>query len=177
MPENPFDLADEDENEAEVESEANQSFAELRKAFKRSERQRKAIEAELEPLREFKAHVEQEQRKGQIETVFQQVGLSPKHAVLFERVNPEAEVTPEAVQAFASEYELVTQAGDPVSAPEQPQGFTPITTGTPPAVGTLTNDDVKSLLAQGRTDEVRRAYEQGRVEQVEVPWSQGQTFQ
>jgi len=173
MTENPFDLDDDVEADEEPSEAAgdNSSFAELRKAYKRTERQNKAFEKELTELREFKTTVVQEQRKGQIESVFTEVGLSPKHALLFEKVNPEAEITPEVVQTFAAEYDLITQAGASVEAPAQ--GFTPVTTGTPSSVSTLTNEDVKKMLAAGEVDAVRKAFEGGRVEQPEVPWPTG----
>jgi hypothetical protein len=174
MAENPFAL-DEDVEEDEEQSEApseNQSFAELRKAYKRTERQNKAFEKELADLREFKSTVVQEQRRGQVESVFKEVGLSPKHALLFEKVNPEAEITPEVVQTFAAEYDLITQAGDSVQAPEvAPTGFTPVVTGTSPAAGMLTHSDIKEMLARGETQAVEKAYEQGRVIKEVAPWA------
>ena len=98
--EDPFALDDDveeaDENQVD---DGNKSFADLRKAYKRSERQLKANEKELEDLRVFKQTVVTEQRKGAIETTFKEVGLSPKHALLFEKVSPDVEVTPEVVQA------------------------------------------------------------------------------
>lgn len=181
MAENPFDLIEDDEeetNENEVEAgESNKSFADLRKAYKARDRQVKALEKELEPLREFKTQVEAERRNVALETVFKEVGLSPKHAVLFSKVNPEAEITPEVVQSFAAEYDLITQTGEGVQAPEQqPVGFNPVTTGSPAPVGMLSHEDVKQLLAQGRQAEVEKAYEQGRIEKTPVPWTTQQAL-
>jgi len=171
--EDPFALDDDveeaDENQVD---DGNKSFADLRKAYKRSERQIKANEKELEDLRVFKQTVVTEQRKGAIETTFKEVGLSPKHALLFEKVSPDVEVTPEVVQAFAAEYDLPTQAGEAVQAPEaQPQGFNPVTTGTTPAAGMLTHDDVKGLIRRGDMQAVEKAYAQGRVIKEQPPWA------
>lgn len=175
MPEeeaDPFALDDEDTDENQVEDgDANKNFTELRKAYKRSERQLKATEKELEDLRVFKQTVVAETRKGQIESTFKEVGLSPKHALLFEKVNPEAEVSAEVVQAFAAEYDLPTQAGEQVEAPTpQPQGFNPVTTGTTPAAGMLTHDDIMELVKAGDMGAVEKAYAQGRVIREPVPW-------
>ena len=168
---NPFNVED-DESENEVEAgDDNKSFAELRKAYKARDRQVKALEKELEPLREFKTTVVAEQRSAQMETVFKEVGLSPKHAELFNKVEPEAEVTAEAVKAFAAQYDLITPNGEAVEAPAQkPAGFSPVTTGSAPAVGQLTHSDIKEMLNRGEIDAVNKAYEQGRVIKEPTPW-------
>ena len=170
--EDPFALDDDveeaDENQVD---DGNKSFADLRKAYKRSERQVKAQEKELEDLRVFKQTVVTETRKGQIESTFQAAGLSPKHALLFEKVNADVEVTPEVVQAFAAEYDLPTQAGESVEAPTpQPTGFNPVTTGATPQAGMLTRDDIKALINQKDFDGVAKAYEQGRVIKEPPSW-------
>lgn len=173
MTENPFeDDTDIDSSETEVELDDNKSFADLRKAYKRSERQLKATEKELAELRDFKQVIVQQQRESQLASVFAEVGLNTKHAALFEKVNPEAEVTPEAVQAFAAEYDLVTNAGETVEAPETPSsGFTPVTTGAPGAVTMLDQEDIRKLVKANDWDAIKKAYDQGRVEQVSVPWN------
>lgn len=53
------------------------------------------------------------------EVLFDKSGLNAKHAELFLKSNPEADVTAEAVKTFADEYGLVPAAsGDPAQPPK-----------------------------------------------------------
>lgn len=109
---------------------SNKNFADLRKYAKKMEREAKAAQAKVEELAAFQAEVLAERRAADLDRVFEQVGLNTKHAALFTKVNPDAEVTAEAVKAFAAEYELTTVAGDVPDAPEpEAQGLTPIVKG------------------------------------------------
>ena len=56
---------------------------------------------EVQQLREFKAQAEAEKRESEIASTFDEVGFSPKAAKLFAALNPEGEVTTEAVRTFA----------------------------------------------------------------------------
>jgi uncharacterized protein YdaU (DUF1376 family) len=106
-----------DEGNAAPQADTNKSFAELRKAYNREEKARKALEKEVEDLRTFKSGIVEVQTQQAINSVFTEVGLNPKHADLFKAVNKELSpetVTKDAVAAFAAEYELVTNSGEAV---------------------------------------------------------------
>lgn len=178
---------DEDSNEDEEREAPNKNFAELRKAYNRAEKERKALAAEIEELRTFRAEITERETQARVQSVFEEVGLNPAHAKLFKALNPDVGpdgVTAEAVAAFASEYQLVTTSGEPVSEPEpKTEGFKPVATpsgsGTGPAVMSL--DDAKQLIHEGRYDEVNKLYQEGRVERMErdangapvVDWLEG----
>jgi hypothetical protein len=102
MPDNPFDFEDEDDQAGSE----NQNFKQLRDYAKKLEKQVNSLTREVEPLRSFKQETETEKRQVEVAKVFEGAGLSGKHAALYLRVNPEAEVTPDAVLDFAVEYEL-----------------------------------------------------------------------
>ncbi len=120
----PFD--DSYEDDATETDDPNKSFADLRKAYNRSEKDRKAYEKEVTELREFRDKIVTEQREVSLDSIFKDVGLNPKHKTLFSKLNPEAEITPEAVKNFASEYELPTVMGEAI------EGVTPAATGFNP---------------------------------------------
>lgn len=170
----PFASLDDEENDEGNEQNQtpdNKSFQDLRKAFREAKKAHKTLLTEAEELRTFKAQVETEKRDGAITAAFTQVGLNPKHAALFTKVNPDVEVTPEIVQAFANEYELVTQTGETVDAPEvKAGGFTPVVAGASAPVQSLSTDDVKALLAKGDLETVAAAYKAGRVDKEVAPW-------
>jgi hypothetical protein len=110
---------------------SNKNFADLRKYARKMEREAKAANAKVEELSTFQASVLEERRTAALDTVFKEVGLSPKHAALFAKVNPDADITADAVKSFAAEYELATVTGDVVAAPEtEASGLTPIIKGS-----------------------------------------------
>lgn len=114
------------------------NFAEVRKYARKQERLAKELASKVEELTAFQAEVLQERKATTLDTVFKEVGLSPKHAALFAKVNPEADVTADTVKAFAAEYDLAT-VGEEIVAPERDaEGITPIVKGsggTSPAAG------------------------------------------
>jgi hypothetical protein len=80
------------------------------RAVERAEEAEARAQALQSELRQFKAQV-----------TFEKVGLTPKHADLFLKANPEAEVTAEAISDFANEYGLVpAQHDDPTPTGEVP---------------------------------------------------------
>lgn len=180
MPDDPFDFSGTGDDAGDGEPDEtgadgagdNPSFKALRQAFKRQEKQIKALEKEIEPLREYKTTTEAEKRGTAIEAAFKEVGLKPEHAELFSAVNPEAEVTAESVQAFAAKYGLATVDGSGVGepGPSDAAGFAPVTTGTTPGSNTMTHEQAMELVRQGRADEVNRAREQGRLLKEVPPW-------
>jgi len=175
----PFDDADSDEtNEGDTATQAaedNKSIKQIRDALKREERARKTFEKEVVELREFRDGVLGERKEQAINQVFTEVGLNPKHAELFKRVNPDLAVdavTADAIKAFASEYELVTSSGEVPEAPvSEPAGFTPVVTGTGSPNATQNADDIEEMLRKGDLDGVRKAFESGRVNK-QAPWKQ-----
>lgn len=174
----PFDddeVSDEGDKAPEKE---NQSFAALRKAHNREEKARKALEKEVEELRTFKTGIVEVQREAAINSVFTEVGLNPKHAELFKAVNKDLEVdsiSRDAVAAFAAEYQLVTNSGEAVEAPESaPSGFTPVTTGTAAPSQKHDAEWIRDQLRAGNLDEVAAAMKAGRVQRESVPWAKYQ---
>jgi hypothetical protein len=126
-----FDFGDEvdDENDG-ASGTDSKNFADLRKYARKMEREAKAAQAQVEELTSFRTEVLAERRTADLDRVFSEVGLSPKHAALFAKVNPDAEVTADAVKSFAAEYELTAATGDPIDAPElQAEGLSPIVRG------------------------------------------------
>ena len=152
----------------------SKNFADLRRFANKRDREAKQYETELSSLREFKEGVEKEKRASVIEATFKEVGLNPKHADLFSKLNADAEVTVDIVKNFASEYELPTIAGQsvpPVDAP--PAGFNPVTSGSPAPLAKLTMEDINKMLASGDTAAVQDAFKKGLVEKEVAPWSTG----
>lgn len=90
----------------------------LREALARAEARaaeaEKTANAAQSELRQYKATV-----------TFEKSGLLPKHAELFLKANPDAEVTPEAVSDFAHEYGLVTEAAPPSTEEPKSEGGNP----------------------------------------------------
>ena len=149
---------------------------ELREALDRANETR---DTAITELRTYKAGV-----------LFKDAGLAPKHAELFLKTNPDAEVTAETAQAFAEEYSLQpatapAPAGEPApiqGEPVQPVEGTPpatpvdagmsamegaggsITAGVAPAaVAKMSSDDFQVLLAKDPAA-AAQAYTEGRVE-------------
>lgn len=148
---------------------------ELREAHDRAIETRDQAIAEL---RTYKAGV-----------LFKDAGLEPKHAELFLKTNPDAEVTAETAEAFATEYSL-QPAQAPAPKEEAPkEGAAPITAdakplttpadagmsalegaggsiqagATPAAVAKMSNEDFTLLLATNPA-EAAKAYQEGRVQ-------------
>jgi dihydroorotate dehydrogenase len=172
-------MADDDlfgsDDDLDTSSQDNKSFKELRTAYNRTEKERKALETEVTELRSFKDTVVQDQKKAALESTFREVGLNPKHVPLFEKINPDldpASINRDAVAAFAAEYELVTTAGTTVETPEEkPVGFTPVVTGTGTPSTKLSMEDINKMLRAGDSEGVAKAFKDGRVEVEQNPWS------
>lgn len=174
----PFEDDDvQDEGDTAPQADTNKSFADLRKYANRLERDLKKTTAEVEELRTFKSGIVEVQTQQAINSIFTEVGLNPKHADLFKAVNKELSpetVSKEAVAKFAAEYELVTNSGETVEAPEEkPAGFTPVTTGTGPGTQKLDAEAVLEKLREGKLDELGADFAAGRVHEP-VPWTKYQ---
>ena len=149
---------------------------ELREALERSQ----AAETKaVSELREYKAGV-----------LFKDAGLQPKHAELFLKTNPDAEVTAETAAAFATEYSLAPVQAPASDAPKEgeevkPTEGAPVTPVTPPVdaglgalgeaagsskggaapavVAKMSSEDFQTLLATNPA-EAAKAYTEGRVD-------------
>ena len=185
---NPF-LEDEDEtNQPDLE---NQNFKQLRDYAKKLERQVSSASKELEQLRQFQAEVQAEKRAATVAQVFKKVGLSEKHAGLFAKINADAELTEEAVIAFASEYDQPRQE---VQAPEgeasveeissgnivelnpaeaQPAktGFAPAQPAGVPSGTIITSYEEAVKLQTSNPAEFARLFQAGRVKLDKLPGS------
>jgi hypothetical protein len=101
-----------------------QEPADLRQAYDALVVQHKATQAEFTT---FKA-----------QTIFKEAKLSPKHAELYLAANPDAEVSAEAVAAFAEEYSLrPAEVPAPVPVPDPAQNHLPADGSPPPVERTL----------------------------------------
>jgi hypothetical protein len=153
----------------------NTTIKQMREALDRAEKRNKTYEKTVEKLTEFQSGVLAERKDQAVTKVFTEVGLNPKHADLYKKLNPDLEVdaiTAEAVNAFASQYELATSSGEVPDAPEvKPAGFTPVTTGTAAPASKLTSEDINKMLADGDIDGVTKAFETGRVQKEDAPWA------
>jgi hypothetical protein len=98
------------------------------------------------------AQLAQEFRTFRAEVTFKEQGLTPKHAQLYLAANPDGDVTPEAVQNFASEYGLQPAQAAPPADPAPDPGGLP-EGGAPPAV--------ERSLADGPNPEASLANLQG----------------
>ncbi len=170
MPElDPFaglDLGDDDDDEpTSVTPPAgeNKSFQDLRKAVRAAKKALKEKDTQLAELSEFRKGVEAEKRTAALQTVFTEAQLDPDYAKLFEKVNPEAEVTVDTVKAFASEYKLPTIEGGSVEAPvETPAGFTPVVTNQGGGLKTYSREEIEAL-AYTNADLANKAIAENRV--------------
>ena len=145
--------------------------AELREARDRAVE--RAAEAEARA-----AEAEAKYRNLSAQTAFKEVGLSEKHAELFLKANPEADITAEAVSDFAHEYSLVTQpapendeqpAREPAPNPDLGAAAFAGAAGSstagsaPPADAKMSQEDFQVLLATNPSA-AAQAYQEGRVE-------------
>jgi hypothetical protein len=138
-------------------------------------------EKELEELRAYKTERVQQERNHQIEGVFTELGLSPKHAKLYAALNPEGDATTELVAGFATEYGLgVVGEGAAEAAAPVERGYTPTVIGEAAPLGAkaysveewrnISMQDPKQgqqLLAQGRVLGVTIT-EDGRVDMASL---------
>jgi hypothetical protein len=151
----------------------NTTPKDLREAYDRAEA--RATEAELaaktakDELRQFQAQV-----------TFEKQGLTPKHADLFLKTNPDAEVTQDAVHAFVEEYGLApapaavpaedapaTPAGIPQLNAFQEAGGSGTQGSAPAAAPKMSKADFQKLL-ETNPQEAAKAYVEGRTERNEL---------
>lgn len=133
------------------------------RAVERAEKAEADALAAQSELRQFKA-----------QTTFEKQGLTPKHADLFLKANPEAEVTVEAVTDFAHEYGLHPAAPSEDPPPVEPNpdagaaalagaGGSPTGGAAPAAQAKMSRADFEQLLATN-PQQAAELYAQGQVE-------------
>ena len=141
-------------------------FTELRSHARKLEKQLRTQERELEELRSFRDERVYLERTAKIESTFKDVGFNPKHGKLWGALNPETEVTPEAVATFAAEYGLVTESGAEVEAPAPPQFAPTISSSSNPATETkISRVEFQQLYASDPASAIK-LLEAGRVDTV-----------
>jgi len=159
-----FNFDDEDDQEP---ADKNKSFADLRKAYNRSERDRKEFEKELVELREFRTTVVKEKREKAIESAFTEAQLNPVHSKLFTALNPEVEVeqiTTDAVAKFAVEYGLATISGEEAETPEPvQQGYAPVVVGNSAPLKRFSRTEWEQMAASDPAA-AEKAFKDGRVD-------------
>jgi len=149
MPDDPFDLSDDDEEETPERAQESSVIQQFRKREKDLKKALKDAKAEAEALRPFK----EEAQTSKLREAFTQAGLAPRHADLFRKVNPDTEPTAEAIKSFAEEYSLAPPA--PVEEETQPKvpSFEPPPSGQAPT-GTYTQKEFEEVMrvdpAKGR---------------------------
>lgn len=152
----------------------NKSFADLRKAYNRTTRELKAAQTELEPLKVFKAERVAQERASAITSAFEEAKLNPIHSRLFAALNPEGDVTPGIVQAFATEYGLVDESGRDADAASGTSntgtGFTPVIVGGAAgnASGMISRQDWIAMQKAGELDKAQRLFKEGRVDLSDI---------
>ena len=135
----------------------------------------KQLEKELDELRKFKTDTTTEVRTRTATEAFKALKLSEKQADLFLRLNPEGEVTAEAVRAFATEYGFTPQEASSEEGEEtktdEGTAFKPVSTseGTP-AAGKMLNAIEWFELYQTNPGEAMALANRGKVKlQAELP--------
>ena len=136
--------------------------------LKKSEKAAQKQSQELEELRRFKAEQETRTRISDAEKAFEAAGLPPKAAALFVKEH-EGEITAEAVKGFAENF-LGLESKQEEAVPDEPNTFTPTTTGMPPGPREVNRSEVDALVAQGRYKEAG-ALLQTAVDRGVMKWS------
>lgn len=103
-----------------------------RNQIRKLQKDLKAAQKEAEELKQFKLEFESSKRFEATKSIFEDMGLNEKQAKLFTQLNPDTEVTEQAVEEFATdvlgfEVQYVDEDGEPTDPPE-PDGFAPTPT-------------------------------------------------
>lgn len=149
------------EDDTQPEESDNRSFAELRKAYGRLEKQNKAAASELEELRAFKVEREQQERHQAIAATFTEIGLNPKHAKFYQG----EDATPEAIKAWAVAEDFLPADGELPEPAAATSGYTPTVITDPKTLGSR-NYSVSEWkeLARTNPDLAQRLHAEGRVD-------------
>lgn len=149
-----FDLSDEDDGLEDTGSGQDSGpIKQLRSQLRAAQKERKASEARLKELEAFKTEFDSKERTAKTESIFKEMGLSPKQVDLFYTKNgTEAEATPEAIAKFALDYDLVVSENREVveEAATEAKPFVPVSPGgAVPVRGMLNREQYEALK---RTD-------------------------
>ena len=137
-----FDFDNEAESEDGSES-PGQGVKQVRDALTREQKRYASLEKKYAKLQEQWEQRQAVDRRQQIESL----GLSQGHVALFEKTFDGSEVTAEAVQQWASMYEIPL-GGEVPPEPEPAPGFTPVTVGTNTNVHRMSVQEWKELARQ-----------------------------
>jgi hypothetical protein len=130
-----------------------------RSAERRARKELKEARAELEELRAFKVEYETNTRRQEVSKILGELGLRESVAKLYPS---DAEVSSDAVQAFALEYGWLEEAQEEEQEQTAPT-FAPVSVaGSTPARGQI-NKEQLDQLAQTNPAEAQRAINSGRV--------------
>lgn len=186
----PFDLSDEGTDEP-TDSE-NKNFVQLRQHARDLEKRLKSVEPELEELRGFRTQTLAQKRTDAAENAFKELSLNPASARLFTALNPEGDVTVEAVAAFAKENGLMPVdaatpapvADGPAPVVDSPDVTTPSTDGQrtrgfqPQVGGATVPVDAEKVsraewlrMVQDNPAKAQSLFEQNRVDMSDVAWA------
>lgn len=145
-------LDDDDEGNEDLEPKSNKVIQDIRRAYRKLEKDHKALLAETEELRTFKSERVIAERNEQVGAAFKEVGLNEKHAKLWAALNPDTEVSSKAVAEWAVEYGLAEEGSLQAPAGEEPPAtdapsFRP-TTGASPVAAQMSPAELKDLYAR-----------------------------
>lgn len=127
--------------------------------------------AEAEAARSEAQAARAELRQFQASVTFERAGLTAKHADLFLKANPDAEVTTEAVSDFAHEYGLTGVAAEvKEETPDPGAGLTGLggaagssMQGSAPAAQPVMSAEDFDTLLKTNPEEAAKAYAEGRA--------------
>lgn len=140
---------DDDNGEETQDRKDSNPVKQLREALKAREKELKDYKKELEELRTFRTEYEQREKVATSAKAFEKFGLTQKHAELYLKVNPEAEVSDISIQEFAKEYALPFQApqeGDESGPPQvREQPFVPADIGSTGDSGFLSREQLDAM--------------------------------
>lgn len=157
-------LDDDDDLETGSGQETN-PFKELRAHAKKLEKDLKARDAELEELRSFRQQYQAEQREKAAAAEFEKLGLTAKQAKLYAKLNPDEDITEQAVVSFARDYGFIAEE---TPDPKNEADFKPVAiAGASPVKGTVSYEEYQAMLktnpqaalqavADGRVDGLMR---------------------
>ena len=168
MPDDDYELPEEDEDVELTEPKAAaRAFAEARKTANAFKKERDALAAQVKDLLPIKEQFE----TAQLRSVFTSLELPEKYADLYRKVNPQGEVTPEAVKAFAEEYSLPggSPAPAPAPAPVAPAGGFAPPVPTVPTSPIITRKQLEQVYKLQGPDKAAQYIKEGRVQWHNLP--------
>jgi hypothetical protein len=167
MPDDDYELpeeGDEDQEQRPAESSVIKGFRKREKDLTRQLKEYETRVAELTPIKE-------EFEATKLRNVFASLELPEKYADLYRKVNPQGEVTPEAVKAFAEEYSLPggSPAPAPAPAPTAPAGGFAPPVPTVPTSPIITREQLEQVYKLQGPDKAAQYIKEGRVQWHNLP--------